>query len=522
LIQNNPPEETVERVLTSEELRELFGKDEKGNALPDAQLNTILRPPYADIFIEKGAEKQPTAQKAVESRTSSAEAHKTKKKANGAAETSKKNVQKAKPAAPATKTNAQKASDASQDATHSIIDPKPDTQAQSKPPKPKAVWNSALALCQQIEVYEGVRVNEYCGYSSIQHVVSEIELEDETVQLRVLRYADGWLEIIVAGLLGDERAKLGKKMHDVKRTSVLELSRRVEFRDDVVIGEYADDDALDAIGAASAEFDRERIMAVLFRHPDGLVEYVVSGLVLQAEATAQAGSAEVDAGVLRPYDSTSGDFNSTNDDSGHGQKQESLSNPTAGDGHQMLVNENDKPVLNSKSPSVTSNYVPTPGPKTGKRKRASRGEADSPFEHSAPSTKKARNDEAANGESTAVKSLIVVLKIPSQKLTFTSASNLAAAMGGEQTGNAANGEVSNMGILLRLRSLEKTRVVRARVLGESIRLPFLAHETQVLLQRLLPNQRLQPGPSGREASRVKTCKMMPRLWAANLSQIRMD
>ena len=369
----SPADAAPVRELTPRELRELFGEDENGNILPEQELNTILETACAEIFAANDQVTKLPAKGNGESKKSMASINAKDQKTENISKPAKSEPTKAAKASkksdvPSEK-NVQKENgvtkpSADTKAAEAFPKSKAKAKAPSETPKERGVWNSVRHLCQQIEVYAGVKVDEYHGFDSIAKILGEIELEEDSLRLMLLKRADGLQELIVSGVLNDRGAT---ELNDSSDTSIIDLSRRVQFQPDVEIGEYVDEAVLEVIEAASPEFDHDKVFSIVYQHPDGRVEYVISGPVVHADSTAQTAT----------EDSTT-----TN----------ALHTKTAseGDGLLVLIDENGKPVLKDATLTEVSTSVAAAAPKTGKRKRAANKDEDASTEQTVRKNKKSR------------------------------------------------------------------------------------------------------------------------------------
>jgi hypothetical protein len=234
--------------LTPSELRELFGEDENGKLLPEQELNVILGPAYADVFAATNRATKPPAKGNGEGMKKMTALHAKGEIPENVSKPVKaeplKAAKESKKSNAPSKENVHRANDVpklSHDAKASEALPKSRVKAKARAPskvlEQRGVWNSVLHLCQQIEVYAGVKVDEYHGFDSIAKIVGEIELEENSLRLKLLKHADGGQELIVSGVLSDRGAATNTKLNDAKDTSLIELSGRVQFQPDVEIEE---------------------------------------------------------------------------------------------------------------------------------------------------------------------------------------------------------------------------------------------------------------------------------------------
>jgi hypothetical protein len=198
-------------------------------------------------------------------------------------------------------------------------------------------------------------------------------------------------------------------LNDSKDTSLIELSGRVQFQPDVEIEEYADDAALEVIDAASPEFDHDRVFSIVYQHPDGRVEYVISGPVFHANSTAQTVTEESNPPNAPPSKKT-----------------------TEEDGILVLGDENDKPIPNDTPLNRVSETVATAAPTSGKRKRAASNAEEASIEPSTPKNKKARKDQGVDRKTTPTGRKIATPKNAKADVAATPASAPATAAKGKR------------------------------------------------------------------------------------------
>ena len=351
----SPVDSAPERDLPAGESRDLFGEDQNGELLPEKELNALLGPTYADIFVKDNqTKKQPTQSNGESKKRVSGTNAKEQKGENVSrpmkSEPTKPAEESKKKDAPSKK-NVQKESGVSKSsqgtkATEAVPKsrPKAKAKAPSKDVEQEGVWNSMVQLCQQIEVYAGVKVTEHHGFDSIAKILAETELEEGALRLKLLQHADGWLELVISGALRDRDAD---ELYDAEDTSLINLSRGVSFQPDVEIEEFVDDDALEVIEAASLVFDHDRIFSIVYQHPDGRVEFVISGPDFNADSTAETATEQIVAG-------------------------------------------NDKPILKDTTASETAKGAAAAAPTSTKRKRTAGDAQESSTEQTVPKSKKAR------------------------------------------------------------------------------------------------------------------------------------
>ena len=377
----SPVDSAPERDLTPRELRELFGEDENGNLLPEQELNAILDRAYALIFAAKDQVTKLPAQGNRESKKSMTDINANDQKTENVSKPAKSEPTKAAKASkksdvPSDK-NAQKENgvlkpSAEINAAEAFPKSKAKAKAPSETPKERGVWNSVLQLCQQIEVYPGVKVDEYHGFDSIAKILGEIELEENSLRLMLLKHADGLQELIVSGVLNERDAT---ELNDARDTSIIDLSRRVQFQPDVQIEEYADEAVLEVIEATSPDFDHDRVFSTVYQHPDGRVEYVISGPVVHADSTEQTVTAKSNPPNTPPAKTAS-----------------------EGDELLVLIDENGEPVLKDTTLTEVSTSVAAAAPKAGKRKRAASNDEEAPTEQTVPKNKKSRKNQVADSK----------------------------------------------------------------------------------------------------------------------------
>ena len=354
---------TPERNLTPGDQSELFGEDQNGELLPEKELNALLGPVYAGIFAKNDQAQEPPAQSTGESKTSATaiKAKEQKREDDSKSKNSKpiKTARECKkndvpPKKKAQKENGTSKASADTKGTETKPTPKANSEAPSKAVEQEGVWNSMVQLCQQIEVYAGVKVTEHHGFDSIAKILADTELEEGALRLKLLQHADGWLELVISGALRDRD---GDELYDAEDTSLINLSSRVSFQPDVEIEEFADDDALEVIDAASLVFDHDRIFSMVYRYPDGRVEFVISGPDFNADSTAETATEQIVAG-------------------------------------------NDKPILKDTTASETAKGAAAAAPTSTKRKRTAGDAQESSTEQTVPKSKKARNNEEAGSKIT--------------------------------------------------------------------------------------------------------------------------